>query len=52
MFLGLNTYAKNITVKGKLTDAATGETLIRVSVGVKGTANGTQTDVNALRVSV
>jgi len=38
--------AQNITVKGKVTDATTGESLIGVSVGVKGTATGTQTDVN------
>ena len=39
-------YAQNITVKGKVTDATTGETLVGVSVTVKGTTNGTQTDVN------
>ena len=39
-------YAQNITVKGKVTDAATGETLIGVSIAVKGTPTGTQTDVN------
>lgn len=38
--------AQNITVKGKVTDAATGETLVGVSVAVKGTTSGTQTDAN------
>lgn len=33
-------------VRGVVTDAATNETLIGVSVKVKGTATGTQTDVN------
>ncbi|MDB5152901.1 MAG: SusC/RagA family TonB-linked outer membrane protein, partial [Mucilaginibacter sp.] len=36
---------QNVTVKGKVTDA-NGETLIGVSVSVKGTSTGTQTDVN------
>jgi TonB-linked SusC/RagA family outer membrane protein len=39
-------FAQNVTVKGKVTDAANGETLIGVSVSVKGTSTGTQTDVN------
>ena len=38
--------AQNKTVTGKVTDAGTGETLVGVSVAVKGTTNGTQTDVN------
>ncbi len=46
-FLFINTaFAQNATIKGKVTDATTGETLIGVSVSVKGTSNGTQTDVN------
>jgi len=46
-FFFVNTaFAQNITVKGKVTDAATGESLIGVSVAVKGTTTGTQTDVN------
>jgi TonB-linked SusC/RagA family outer membrane protein len=40
------TWAQNLTIKGKVTDATTGETLIGVSVSVKGTSTGTQTDVN------
>src|SRR5579863_8139082 len=39
-------FAQNVSVKGKVTDAANGETLIGVSINVKGTTNGTQTDVN------
>ncbi len=39
-------YAQNVTLKGKVTDATTGEALIGVSISVKGTENGTQTDVN------
>ncbi|MGZ3763681.1 MAG: SusC/RagA family TonB-linked outer membrane protein [Mucilaginibacter sp.] len=39
-------FAQNATVKGKVTDASNGETLIGVSVNVKGTSSGTQTDVN------
>lgn len=38
--------AQNLTVKGKVSDAKTGEPLIGVTVGVKGTATGSQTDVN------
>ncbi len=38
--------AQNITVKGKVTDAATGESLVGVTIAVKGTTTGTQTDVN------
>ena len=35
-------------IKGTVTDAATGETLIGVSVLVKGTTTGTQTDINGM----
>ncbi|HEY8928923.1 MAG TPA: TonB-dependent receptor [Mucilaginibacter sp.] len=46
-FLFINAAAaQNTAVKGTVTDAATGETLIGVSVSVKGTTTGTQTDVN------
>jgi hypothetical protein len=38
--------AQNIIVKGKVTDAKTGEPLIGVTVGVQGTSAGSQTDVN------
>ena len=39
-------FAQNVTVKGKVTDAADNSALIGVTVNVKGTTNGTQTDVN------
>jgi TonB-linked SusC/RagA family outer membrane protein len=39
-------FAQNLIIKGKVTDATTGESLIGVSVAVKGTTTGTQTDVN------
>jgi len=39
-------YAQNTTLKGKVTDAATGESLIGVSVIIKGTTTGTQTDAS------
>ena len=46
LFFSNTVFAQNITVKGKVTDNTTGEPLIGVTVGVKGTATGTQTDVN------
>jgi TonB-linked SusC/RagA family outer membrane protein len=39
-------FAQNVTVKGKITDNTTGQALIGVTVSVKGTTAGTQTDVN------
>ncbi|MGI4020557.1 MAG: SusC/RagA family TonB-linked outer membrane protein [Janthinobacterium lividum] len=45
-FLFLNASFAQQRVTGKVTDATTGETLIGVSVLVKGTNNGTVTDVN------
>ncbi|MDP9048690.1 MAG: TonB-dependent receptor [Bacteroidota bacterium] len=46
-FFFVNTaFAQNTTVKGRVTDATTGETLVGVSVSIKGTTQGTQTDVN------
>jgi len=39
------TIAAPINIKGKITDQATGETLIGVSVKIKGTSTGTLTDV-------
>ncbi|MBV8388834.1 MAG: SusC/RagA family TonB-linked outer membrane protein, partial [Mucilaginibacter sp.] len=39
-------YAQNIALKGKVTDATTGESLIGVSVLIKGTTTGTQTDAS------
>src|ERR1700756_5150559 len=46
LFLVNTAFAQNVTLRGKVTDATTGETLIGVSVVVKGTQQGTQTDVN------
>ena len=46
MCWGLSTHAQNTTIKGKVTDATNGEALIGVSVSIKGTTSGTQTDVN------
>jgi TonB-linked SusC/RagA family outer membrane protein len=37
-------FAQNATVTGSVADASTGETLIGVSINVKGTSTGTQTD--------
>ncbi|WP_419700737.1 SusC/RagA family TonB-linked outer membrane protein [Mucilaginibacter sp. NFX135] len=46
-FFFVNTlFAQNAPVKGKVTDANTGEPLIGVSVAIKGTTTGIQTDVN------
>jgi len=46
-FFFINTaFAQNTTVKGKVTDATTGESLPGVSVIIKGTTNGTQTDAS------
>ena len=39
-------FAQNVGIKGKVNDAITGETLVGVSVAVKGTSIGAQTDVN------
>ncbi len=39
-------FAQDITVRGKVTDAQNSETLIGVSILVKGTNTGTQTDMN------
>jgi len=47
-FIVNNALAQNITIKGKVTDAATGETLPGVTVLVKGTSVGTQTGATGL----
>src|ERR1700761_7606562 len=46
LFFVNSAFAQNFTVKGKVTDATTGETLPGASVTIKGTNNGTQTDAN------
>lgn len=46
-FFFVNTaFAQNVTVKGKVTDATTGESLIGVSIAIKGTSSGTLTDAS------
>ncbi|TWR31552.1 TonB-dependent receptor [Mucilaginibacter pallidiroseus] len=45
-FLSNLVFAQNVAVKGKVTDAKTGEALIGVSVGIQGTTTGGQTDAN------
>jgi len=44
LFCGANAFAQNIQVKGKVTDASTGETMPGVNILVKGTTNGTATN--------
>ena len=39
-------FAQSHVVKGKITDATTGEPLVMVSVQLKGTTTGTQTDAS------
>ncbi len=46
LFSGLYVFAQNVQVKGKVTDAKSNESLIGVSVIVKGTNIGTQTDLD------
>ena len=38
-------FSQDVNVTGKVTDSATGETLVGVSVSVKNTTGGTQTDI-------
>jgi TonB-linked SusC/RagA family outer membrane protein len=45
-FLFNRAVAQNLTIKGTVTDITTHETLVGVSIAVKGTSSGTQTDVN------
>jgi TonB-linked SusC/RagA family outer membrane protein len=46
MFIGLSVIAQDIQITGTITNAEDGNALPGVSVGVKGTTNGTATDVN------
>ena len=46
MFSSLVAFGQTSEIKGVVTDAATGETLIGVSVAQKGTTNGTMTDID------
>ena len=43
-FLGSNTFSQNIQVSGTVTDKEQGDVLLGVSVIIKGTTKGTQTD--------
>lgn len=45
-FFTFTAFAQNTTVKGKVTDATTGEGLPGVTVLIKGTTQGTQTDAS------
>src|SRR5471030_2397960 len=47
LFFFINaSFAQTVVVKGKATDAVTSESLPGVSIVIKGTTTGTQTDVN------
>jgi len=46
MMISLPGFSQNITVKGKVTDSQTGETLIGLNVVIKGTVRGVITDVD------
>ncbi len=48
MLVSVGVYAQDKTVSGKVTDSADGSGLPGVSVSVKGTNKGTQTDANGL----
>lgn len=46
LVLSLAAFAQNITVKGVVTDATTGEGIPYASIQVKGTVTGTSTDAD------
>lgn len=46
LFCNISLFAQNNTVSGKVTDASTSETLVGVSVAVRGSTSGTITDIN------
>ena len=46
LFSSLAVFGQTSEIKGTVTDAATGEMLIGVSVSEKGTTNGTMTDLD------
>jgi TonB-linked SusC/RagA family outer membrane protein len=48
LLVSLTSFSQNITVKGKVTDAQTGEAMIAVNVVIKGTVQGVVTDINGL----
>ncbi len=46
LMISLPSFAQNITVRGVVTDAQTGEAMIGLNVIIKGTARGVATDMN------
>tara|TARA_B100000767_G_scaffold99077_1_gene94999 strand:+ start:1418 stop:4498 length:3081 start_codon:yes stop_codon:yes gene_type:complete len=48
MFIGMCIHSQTMTIKGVVKDAITGETLPGVSVIIKGTTTGTETDFDGL----
>jgi hypothetical protein len=44
--LSLTAFPQNLTVKGTVTDAVTGEAMIGLNVVIRGTTRGVSTDVN------
>ncbi len=46
LLFSFSVYAQDITVKGRVTDAKNGEAIIGASVSIKGTTQGTITDVD------
>jgi TonB-linked SusC/RagA family outer membrane protein len=46
LVLSIPAFSQNVTVKGKVTDAQTGEAMVGVNVVVKGTIQGAMTDID------
>ncbi len=46
LVIPLSSFSQTITVKGKVTDAQTGETMIGLNVVIKGTVRGVNTDID------
>ena len=46
LVISLSSFSQNITVKGKVTDAQTGEAMIGLNVIIKGTVRGVATDID------
>ena len=46
LVIPLSSFSQTITVKGKVTDAQTGETMIGLNVVIKGTVRGVTTDID------
>ena len=45
-FASLNSLGQALTIRGTVTDGSTGQPLISVSIGLKGTEKGTFTDMD------